>query len=244
MSSITFSKTIKAVILDIEGTVAPISFVKETLFPYFLKEVPSVLSKLQYPIDSNSNDPTTQIVSAFPTNITKDRNTLLCHINDLVNRDIKDSTLKSLQGYIWQKGYEDGSLKAPVYDDAINSIKSWNKEKKVFIYSSGSVKAQKLLFGYVDINGESADLNGYLSGYFDITTSGFKYEKSSYENITKDIGIDAENLLFLSDNVAEVKAALEAGLNSVIVIRPGNPELSSEDKSQFQVIHNFDQLQL
>jgi len=244
MSKITFESDITAVILDIEGTVAPISFVKETLFPYFLKEIPSILSKLKYPIDSNSNDPIAQIVSKFPSEVIQSEHLLLSHIDDLVKKDIKDSTLKSLQGYIWQKGYEDGALVAPVYKDATDSIIGWSKDKKVFIYSSGSVKAQKLLFGYVDVDGKSTDMNGYLSGYFDITTSGYKYDKSSYENITKDVGIDAKQLLFLSDNVAEVKAAIEAGMNSVIVVRPGNVELSEEDKKNYKVIHNFDELQI
>lgn len=245
MSPIAFQNEIKAVILDIEGTVAPISFVKEILFPYFLNEIPSILSNLKYPISTTiSNDPITQIVSNFPLETIQSQESLLDHITSLVNKDIKDSTLKSLQGYIWQKGYEDGALKAPVYDDAINAIKEWSKEKKVYIYSSGSVKAQKLLFGYVDVKGKSVDLNGYLSGYFDITTSGFKYEKSSYEAITKDIGIDANYLIFLSDNVAEVNAAIDAGLNSVVVIRRGNVELTSDERATYKLLHTFDELQI
>lgn len=244
MSPIAFQNAIKAVILDIEGTVAPISFVKETLFPYFLKEVPSILSKLQYPISETSNDPISQIVSKFSSEYTQSENSLLDHIISLVKKDIKDSTLKSLQGYIWQKGYEDGALKAPVYDDAIKAIKEWSSQKKVYIYSSGSVKAQKLLFGYVDVQGESVDLNGYLSGYFDITTSGFKYEKTSYEAITRDIDIPANNLLFLSDNVAEVSAAIDAGLNSAVVIRRGNVELTSDERATYKLVHTFDELQI
>lgn len=244
MDSIALKTPIKGVILDIEGTVAPISFVKDTLFPYFLKEISPILSNLQYPISSDSKDPITQIVSKFPSNITQSNESLLSHINSLVKNDVKDSTLKSLQGYIWQNGYEKGALRAPVYDDAIRAIEKWSSDKKVYIYSSGSIKAQKLLFGYVAVGDESADYNGYLSGYFDITTSGYKYEKSSYERITNDVATDAKNLLFLSDNVAEVKAAVEAGLNSLIVSRPGNAELSVTDKSTYQVIDSFDQLQL
>ncbi|CCH46168.1 Enolase-phosphatase E1 [Wickerhamomyces ciferrii] len=234
--------SINAIILDIEGTVAPISFVKETLFPYFLKEIPSILSKLQYPISSETSNVIEQIVSNFPKDITNSNESLLNHIKSLVNKDIKDSTLKSLQGFIWEKGYENGDIKAPVYDDAIKSIKNWSESKKVYIYSSGSVKAQKLLFKYVEFQNGVIDLNEYLSDYFDITTSGYKFEKSSYENIIQDIKQSSGNVLFLSDNVSEVSAAKEAGLKSLIVFRNGNGEVSKEDQDKYGLIKSFDEL--
>ncbi|KAH3674710.1 hypothetical protein WICMUC_003126 [Wickerhamomyces mucosus] len=245
MASIQFSTPINAIILDIEGTIAPITFVKDVLFPYFLKTVPKTLSQLKYPISSSSQDPIELIVSNFSETITQSQESLTNHINDLVSKDIKDSTLKSLQGYIWQEGYESGELKAPIYADGISNLKKWtSKGKKVYIYSSGSIKAQKLLFKYVDINNETHDLNGYLSGYFDITTSGFKFEPSSYSNILKDIAFNPDETLFLSDNVKEVKAALDNNINSLIVIREGNAPLSDEDLKVSKTITSFYQLDI
>lgn len=229
---------INVVILDIEGTVAPISFVKEVLFPYFLNKIPGILSELKYPLDSS--DEISKILTQFPNEYTINSDKLYKYIKSLVDQDIKDSTLKSLQGIVWLKGYENGELKAPVYPDVIESFKKWKQQnKKIYIYSSGSIKAQKLLFGYVDVGKtKSISLNEYLSGYFDITTSGFKQEQSSYENITKDIGINASNCLFLSDNENEVEAATKAGLQSIVVIRPGNAPLIKN----FKTINNFDEL--
>lgn len=245
MASITLGTTTKAVILDIEGTIAPITFVKDVLFPYFLRALPATLSPLAYPIQSTSTNPIEAILSNFPTEITQNQEALFTHIENLVNKDIKDSTLKSLQGYVWSAGYESGEIKAPLYDDAIAALKKWNQEgKKIFIYSSGSIRAQKLLFQYVNVNEESVDFNGLLSGYFDITTSGYKFEATSYENIIKDIKFEPKECLFLSDNVKEVSAALAVGLNSFIVVREGNAPLSDEDLKVSKTITSFDQLSI
>ncbi|KAH3688700.1 hypothetical protein WICPIJ_000300 [Wickerhamomyces pijperi] len=245
MSSISFDITIKAVILDIEGTVAPITFVKDVLFPYFLRAIPDTLSPLTYPIQSSSTNTIEAILSNFPSEVTESKESTFKHIEYLVKNDIKDSTLKSLQGFVWTAGYESGEIKAPLYDDAIAALHRWNEEgKKIFIYSSGSVKAQKLLFQYVNVNDKSVDFNGLLSGYFDITTSGYKFETTSYVNIIKDIQFSPEESLFLSDNVKEVSAALEAGLNSLIVVREGNAPLSEEDLKVSKTITSFDQISI
>lgn len=233
-------------LLDIEGTICPISFVKDELFPYFLNKAPEILKTLSYPLKQiTGEDEISQInniLVGFPESITQDSTTLIGHLNDLVSKDIKDPTLKSLQGFIWKLGYEKGEIVAPIYDDAIEAIK--NFKGKVYIYSSGSIKAQKLLFAYVKSDNGSVDLNGYLSGYFDITTSGFKQETSSYENILRDIGYAEKpsKVLFLSDNVNEVKAAIGARLNSLIVDRPGNNEVSTEDINQLGMIKQLDEL--
>lgn len=244
--------TISAVVIDIEGTVCPISFVKETLFPYFLDKIPSKLSNLTFPLictssDDSEADRITSVAIGFPEEVTKSYDSLLHHITDLVTRDIKDPVLKSLQGLVWQIGYANGEILAPVYPDAIKLIESYND--KMYVYSSGSVKAQKLLFGYVKdpSNASKAiDLNPHLSGYFDITTSGFKQESQSYKNILAAINKTHEpnTVLFLSDNVKEVEAAIEAGLQSYIVDRPGNNPLSTKDREAYKVIESFEQLDI
>lgn len=239
---ISFAAPIEVIVLDIEGTVCPISFVKTTLFPYFLEKLPLELSALTYPLKSTSNSPVEEICSQFPENVRVSSDSLLEYTTSLVNNDIKDPILKSLQGFIWKLGYENGELMAPVYEDAIEFVTDLSKTKKIYIYSSGSIKAQVLLFGHVKgANGSPVDMNRYLSGYYDITTAGFKQESGSYVSILKDIGYESKqsSVLFLSDNVREVDAAIQAGMNSLVVDRPGNAPLSEADKKSFRIIETF-----
>lgn len=240
--------TIDTVILDIEGTICPITFVKNILYPYFCNKLPQVLQNLQFPLDTNDEDPIVETLLKLSPAINQSSELIVSHFQSLVDKDIKDPILKQLQGYIWKKGYEDGEIKAPIYLDSIKFIKTWtkiNRNNKLYIYSSGSVKAQKLLFAYVNDNDTTIDLNEYISGYFDITTSGFKTEVQSYLNILKSIGkqSDASSVLFLSDNVKEVEAALKANMQSMIVIRPGNQPLSEQDMNN-KLIHSLDELEL
>lgn len=245
--SVSFAAPVEVIVLDIEGTICPISFVKATLFPYFLEKLPLELSALTYPLKSTSSSPVEEICSQFPENVRDSYDSLLEYITSLVNNDIKDPILKSLQGFIWKLGYENGELMAPVYQDAIEFIKDLSKMKNIYIYSSGSIKAQILLFGHVKgANGSSVDMNSYLSGYYDITTAGFKQESSSYVSILKDIGYESKqsSVLFLSDNVKEVDAATQAGMNSLVVDRPGNAPLSEADKKSFSIIETFRDLKV
>ena len=245
--SVRFADPIEVVVLDIEGTVCPISFVKTTLFPYFLEKLPLEISALTFPLNFTSNSPVEQICSQFPENVRGSSDSLLEYITSLVNNDIKDPILKSLQGFIWKLGYENGELMAPVYEDSIEFVKDMSKTKKIYIYSSGSIKAQILLFGHVkDANGTSLDMNRYLSGYYDITTAGFKQESESYVKILKDIGYESKqsSVLFLSDNVKEVDAAIQAGMNSLVVDRPGNAPLNETDKKSFSIIETFKELEV
>lgn len=242
---ITFKDTIEVVVFDIEGTICPITFVKDTLFPYFLEQAPSYLSKLKYPLDSKSDDQITKILSEFTNEVTESEEKLSSHIKHLVDTDQKVAPLKSFQGLVWKLGYELGELKAPLYDDA---LEFFNQPpplvQSTYIYSSGSIAAQKLLFKYVKNGDESIDLNPKLSGYFDITTAGYKQEQSSYEKILQDIKYEDKpsKVLFLSDNVNEVNAALKAGLNSVIVVKPGNAPLSEEDEQKHSIIKSLNEL--
>ena len=205
-----------ALVLDIEGTVCPISFVKDTLFPYFVNKVPSIINELD-----QQDDTVKQILSQFKID---DKNELTKYILGLVSNDIKDPILKQLQGYIWAEGYNSGEIKAPVYKDSIDLI---NRHSNVYIYSSGSVKAQKLLFGHVADtidSTKSIDMQNEINGYFDINTSGAKIDSQSYINILKDIKMTdtPEKVLFLSDNPKELDAAKKAGLITGLAIRDGN----------------------
>lgn len=244
------------VVLDIEGTVCPISFVKEELFPYFLKQLPEILNNYEFPLSKNddSNDPIVSILTQFDENIYQNKSKLVQHITQLVNDDVKDPTLKSLQGFIWENGYTNGSIMAPLFEDAIEAIKLWSGLcDGLYIYSSGSVKAQKLLFGNVKIvkrddSVECADFNGLITDYFDTVNIGKKTVVDSYVKILDKIGIDADDseakskCLFLSDNPLEVEAAIKAGMTSFIIDKPGNYELSDEDREKFKVVTDFKSL--
>lgn len=232
----------KKLLLDIEGTVCPIDFVKETLFPYFLNRIPNIIN---HPEEYDKDGLVLNILNKFPAETRSSKDTLLNHINHLVSNDIKDPVLKEAQGIVWKLGYENGDLVAPVYEDAIAYMKQFaSSGNGIYIYSSGSIKAQKLLFGYVKSDKASIDLNLLLKGYFDITTAGYKHDTSSYTNILKQINSSGQpdEVLFLSDNVKEVDAALQAGMKSKIVIRPGNAPIPKDVQDSHQVITSFEQL--
>lgn len=215
---------ITTLLFDIEGTVCPISFVKDVLFPYFVKQVPQLIETR-----GHNDGKIDAILNSFEI---EDNKMLQDHILDLVARDIKDSKLKQLQGFIWEQGYVNGIIKAPIYQDAINIISQ--SDKDIYIYSSGSVKAQKLLFKYscdiTDANQHGIDLTPFLKGYFDINTSGPKIESQSYKNILNDIGKQNNEVLFLSDNPLELDAARECGIEVGLALREGNVVVPNKDE--------------
>ncbi len=255
---------IKVILLDIEGTVCPISFVREELFPFFLAELPSITKNLDYPITDSSVSQDTKVqlyldvIKKFPSDTLQSSDSLLKHINDMVQNDIKDPVLKKLQGLVWEIGYDSGKITAPLYQDSIRAIERWSQRLRsdqpsdseegrwgVYIYSSGSIQAQKLLFGNVRSDGGIAkiDLNSLLNDYFDTTNAGSKITAASYKKISKKIGIPTDRFLFLTDNVNEVQAATDAGMHSAIVQRPGNEPLSQEILDSYNVLDDgFDDL--
>ncbi|XP_069834187.1 enolase-phosphatase E1 isoform X2 [Dendropsophus ebraccatus] len=154
--------------------------------------------------------------------------------------DRKTTALKQLQGHMWRSAYATGKIKGEVYDDVVPALKKWKEAgMKLYIFSSGSVEAQKLLFGY-SIEGDLLEL---FHGHFD-TTVGSKVESQSYRRIADAIGCCTENILFLTDITKEAEAAREAGVHVAIAVRPGNAALTDEEKSQYHLISSFAQLDL
>ncbi|KAK9456369.1 HAD-like domain-containing protein [Dipodascopsis uninucleata] len=234
--------TQKYIVLDIEGTICSISFVRDILFPYFLDSVPSSLK--DYFSDSQSSEELKPYIDSFPEDVRSDYDKLLDYIKDLTLADIKDSALKSLQGYVWKDGYSSGKVKAPLYDDAYSAFEKWNSSPdglyNIYIYSSGSVNAQILLFSHT----ERGDLTKYIKGYFDTVNIGPKTEVSSYEKIVEKVSPEnnSQEVLFLSDNIKEIAAAKQAGLEAYVVERPGNVPLTEDDRSQNKVISDLKSL--
>jgi enolase-phosphatase E1 len=157
-------------------------------------------------------------------------------------QDLKIPYLKSLQGYLWLRGYESGEIRCPLFPDVHPSMVRWHQAGiPIIIYSSGSVPAQKLLFQYTNSTPEP-DLRPLIGDYFDTVNAGPKTDKASYEKITETRKEEVGKWLFLSDNVKEVKAAREAGMQSFVVVREGNALLSEEDKKANVLVESFEEI--
>lgn len=222
---------IKAIVLDIEGTIAPLTFVKEVMFPYSREKLREFLEK-------NWNNPEIKkIVEEAQKEVARNLSLeeAVKVFEKWIAEDRKITPLKELQGHIWEDGFKSGQLRAPIYEDAYKKIKEW-KEKNIpiYIYSSGSVKAQKLFFTYSTYG----DITGMFSGFFD-TKIGNKKDESSYRKIAQEIGIKPEEILFISDNPDELKAAKSAGFEVIQSVREGvKPSL------EFKQIKTFEELEI
>ncbi|CAK1553917.1 unnamed protein product [Leptosia nina] len=244
----------KILLLDIEGTTTSISFVKDKLFPYaeenvkkFLesqwdnedvKEAVIALRKLAL----EDQEKKVEGVVAIPGENSSKEDQIEGLVNNVkwqMSSDRKEGALKQLQGLIWKQGYENGEIKGHVYDDVMPALEQWRSVdgQKVYIYSSGSVQAQKLLFG----QSLAGDLLKFIDGHFD-TAVGAKQEVSSYKAIVEKIGCAAEEILFLTDIVKEAEAAKNAGLYAAVVSREGNAPLPEESANSYPVIKTFSQL--
>ncbi|KAI3338838.1 enolase-phosphatase E1 [Ustulina deusta] len=230
------SSDVKAILLDIEGTVCPISFVKDVLFPYALRVLPETL-ETQW-----DNPSFAKYKDAFPPEYRTSKDDLAAHTRDLMDKDVKIAYLKSLQGYLWAEGYAAGHLKAPLFPDVADKLRAWHQSGfKIMIYSSGSVPAQKLLFKHT--NAEPSDLTPIISDWFDTVNAGLKTEQKSYQTITESHPeVPVGEWLFLSDNAKEVDAAIAAGMQSRVVQRPGNPELPPDVIGRLPLIESFEQV--
>jgi enolase-phosphatase E1 len=204
---------IRAVLTDIEGTTSSISFVKDVLFPYARKRLPAF-------VETHADKPQVQhwlheaareagLVSASHSEI-------IAVLLRWIDEDRKATPLKALQGMIWEDGYRGGEYRAHVYPEVAPQLREWKAQHvDLYVFSSGSVPAQKLLFSYSD----AGDLTPLFSGYFD-TEIGAKREVESYRRIVAAIGRPAVEILFLSDIVEELDAARSAGMRTTLLARP------------------------
>ncbi|MBP1141115.1 MULTISPECIES: acireductone synthase [Pseudomonas] len=205
---------IKAILTDIEGTTSAVSFVFDVLFPFARKhlpafvrehaEQPAVAQQLQA-VRDQAGEPDAEVER------------VIAILLEWIAEDRKATPLKALQGMVWEQGYNAGQLKGHVYPDAVDALKRWHQQGyRLYVYSSGSIQAQQLIFGC----SEAGDLSGLFSGYFD-TTSGPKREAQSYRTIAQAMDCPAEDILFLSDIVEELDAAKAAGMATCGLARDG-----------------------
>jgi len=248
-----FAKETSVLLIDIEGTTTPISFVANKLFPFikeqldtflyrnwYSDEVLLAIEKLKEQVNVDVEcgmDSVPRIVSAKTRS---QRSSFLESVKKNVlwqmSQDRKTTALKYLQGLMWREAYYSGKIKGEVFMDVKVALEKLQKQNfQIFIYSSGSVEAQKLLFKY----SEHGNMLPLFDGHFD-TTIGSKREKESYQKIAENISCKLEQILFLTDVLQEADAAFIAGLHVCIVVRPGNKPL--EKLSQYPCIKTFKSL--
>jgi enolase-phosphatase E1 len=205
-------------------------------YPYSLAALPSALDKHW---DSPDFAP---YRTAFPEPAASSRAEFEACFADLVRSDVKVAHLKALQGFLWRAGYESGEVRAPLFADVAPAMASWvSSGLKVMIYSSGSVPAQKLFFRYTDA--QPSDQSPLISDWFDTVNAGPKVEAGSYQKIQScHAEFEAHQWLFLSDNLNEVQAARDAGMQSLPVVRPGNAALPADHPLAEVVVSDFGEL--
>jgi enolase-phosphatase E1 len=211
----------RGILLDVEGTTSSISFVYDVLFAHAKAKVGEFLAA--HRDDGRVMDLAAAVTAAAgaPLSaeaIATDPTRAALAAIELMNRDVKDTALKELQGMIWRSGFESRELVAHVFDDVPPALGAWaDSGLDVRIYSSGSIEAQKLFFGHT----AAGDLTPYLRGHYD-TTTGPKREAASYTRIAADMGLEPRQILFVSDVGAELDAARAAGMATALAVRPGN----------------------
>jgi len=217
---------IKAILTDIEGTTSAVSFVFDVLFPYARENLPAfVRNHAAEPVVAEQIDAVRRESGELDAKLERVVEILL----DWIAADRKATSLKALQGMVWAEGYRAGQLKGHVYPDAVGALRSWHEQGyALYVYSSGSIQAQKLIFGCAEVG----DLTPLFSGYFD-TGSGHKREAESYSRIAGSIGLSPSEILFLSDVVGELDAARKAGMHTCGLVRDGG-ELAGH-----QIVDNF-----
>lgn len=222
--------------MDIEGTTTPIEFVHQVLFPYARARThdalePRDVAALREEYHAEPAPPD------LPWNPADERGSAEAYVYWLMDCDRKSTALKALQGRIWEAGYRGGELrgKGEVYPDVRPALARWHAAgKRIAIFSSGSVQAQRNLFA----NTADGDLSLYLSGYFD-TTTGPKREAESFRQIAATMREEPRDVLFISDVPAELDAARAAGMRTVLCIRGAPP---SDVAAAHPRIHSFAEL--
>jgi enolase-phosphatase E1 len=242
------ASSVRGILLDIEGTAAPIEFVSEVLFPFarahlreYLREhagTKALQRDLALLREEHRRDLEQKLEPPHWADAASDAQieSLGRYVFWLMDRDRKSTGLKSLQGKIWQQGYAEGKLKSQVFQDVPIALQDWKKKDlDVRIFSSGSVLAQKLFFA----NTEIGDLGGFLRGYFD-TSTGSKIDAASYRRIAAAFGLPAAQVLFISDVTAELDAAKTAGMQALLCLRPGC--IPQPEGHGHSAIHTFNEI--
>jgi enolase-phosphatase E1 len=228
----------KAIVTDIEGTTSAISFVRDVLFPYARKALPGFVR------DHGAEPDVRHWLDKVKAEIGPDADdaAAVATLQAWIDADRKHTALKALQGMIWKAGYAGNAYQAHVYPDAAAALRRWHAAgHPLYVYSSGSMEAQQLLFAHTT----AGDLSPLFSGWFDTRTGG-KREADSYRSLLGQIGRTRGEAVFLSDVVEELDAARDAGLDTVLVDRPEDypmPRTATEDTHGHRRVASLDGLE-
>ena len=223
---------IDSILTDIEGTTSSLSFVRDVLFPYSRTHLPAFIkAHAQDPLIQKELEAINQLKGAVLS-----QEEAIDQLLTWIEQDQKVTPLKALQGLIWEAGYEQGDFHGHLYEDAARMLKVWASQGlKLYVFSSGSIKAQKLLFGHT----EEGDLSPLFSDFFD-TRIGSKQDPEAYRAIARATRQPASSILFLSDIGTELDAARAAGMATTQLIRENQPTHSE----QHAVAKTFDDIAL
>jgi enolase-phosphatase E1 len=222
----------RLILTDIEGTTTSIAFVHTVLFPYFLENIFILRNYLDKQEVITAFEQTKHLAHQEGIEI-ESTDEILSQIEKWAKEDRKITPLKTLQGVLWKIAYENGTVKGHVYADVLPALKQWkNNDIELAVFSSGSIAAQRLLFGF----SEDGDLNPYFSHNFDTLTGG-KKETKTYSKIAEIVQMNIKDILFLSDIIAELEAADEAGMNTLQLVRKGTTPAWKNTVSTFEEIH-------
>lgn len=232
----------KSILLDIEGTTTPIDFVHKTLFPFAKEKISEYVAENFDAIKTEIEQLKSEYKKDFSEQIygrdfREDKpETIAEYLKFLIEIDRKSTPLKSLQGKIWQKGYESVEIQSVIFEDVPRAFERWkSEEKQIAIYSSGSVLAQKLIFKYSNFG----DLTNYISEYFD-TNTGHKREAESYVKIACALNHPPKRVAFVSDILQELDAAKTAGFETFLSIREGNGKVPKQVRHR--AVYSFDEI--
>lgn len=226
------SSQLKFILTDIEGTTSSVSFVYEVLFPYFREHLNELPTLIQHPVIQEAVEETKKLHKEETAEELTTSEAVIAVLDRWSKEDRKVTPLKSIQGVIWEKGYKDGEIKGHVYPEVAECLSNW-KQRGVGlgVFSSGSIAAQKLIFGY----SVAGDLTSFFNVYFDTTTGG-KREAQTYRLIAEKLELAPHEILFLSDVVEELQAADEVGYHTIQLVRPGTTANWKETVKDFSEI--------
>ena len=230
-------------LLDIEGTTCPVSFVSDVLFPFAKQELstyikqnwdkiphnkPIQAAKKEWLDDESSKS--MQIKQQVAKGETEEMDGLIQYLKHLISIDKKSTALKDLQGKIWEHGYNNGDLKSQLFPETAECLREWREQGiTLSVYSSGSIQAQKLLYRH----SPTGDLEKLFSHWFD-THTGPKKSTESYTKIAEQLHSSPNKIWFVSDNGAECDSARSAGMNTLFSLRDGNPDRDPRDHKVVQ----------
>ncbi|MCI0625881.1 MAG: acireductone synthase [Acidobacteria bacterium] len=245
MALLFHDKAVKVILLDIEGTTTPGDFVHQVLFPYardhlreflgeHLEAVRADIEQLRADHETDRKhglDPPNWVEESSSSRVEP----VVTYVHWLMEQDRKATALKALQGKIWERGYQTGTLRSQLYEDVPRAFARWRSQQRaISIYSSGSELAQRLLFAHT----VEGDLTGYISNYFD-TNVGPKTSADSYRRIATKLQMPGSEVLFVSDVATELDGAQSAGLEAILCARSGRSEPVA---SSYPAIHSFDEI--